>query len=86
MGNSDHGTTYVRVRGDDGELRPWHLMYVYSIESRLIRRETQNAGGAGNLPAPAQGFGFWVLGLGVWGLGFMIWGLGFSVEGLGFRA
>ena len=28
----------VRVRGDDGELRPWHYIYVYSIESRLIRR------------------------------------------------
>jgi len=38
MGNSDHGTTYMRVGGDDGELRPWHYIYVYSIESRLIRR------------------------------------------------
>jgi len=37
MGNSDHGTTYMRVGGDDGELRPWHDVYVYSIESRLIR-------------------------------------------------
>jgi len=26
----------VRVGGDDGELRPWHYIYVYSIESRLI--------------------------------------------------
>jgi hypothetical protein len=24
----------VRVGGDDGELRPWHYIYVYSIESR----------------------------------------------------
>jgi len=38
MGNSDHGITYMRVGGDDGELRPWHYIYVYSIESRLIRR------------------------------------------------
>ena len=25
----------VKVGGDDGELRPWHYIYVYSIESRL---------------------------------------------------
>ena len=25
-GNSDHGTTYRRVGGDDGELRPWHFI------------------------------------------------------------
>ena len=25
-----------RVGGDDGELRPWRYIYVYSIESRLI--------------------------------------------------
>ena len=29
----------VRVGGDDGELRPCHYMYVYSIESRLIWRD-----------------------------------------------
>ena len=28
----------VRVGGDDGELRPWHYIYVYSIESRLMKR------------------------------------------------
>ena len=28
----------VRVGGDDGELRPRHYIYVYSIESRLIMR------------------------------------------------
>jgi len=28
MGNSDHGTTYMRIIGDDGELRPWHYIYV----------------------------------------------------------
>jgi len=26
----------VRVGEDDGELRPWQYIYVYSIESRLI--------------------------------------------------
>jgi hypothetical protein len=38
MGNSDHGTTYMRVGGDNGELQPWHYIYVCSIASRLIRR------------------------------------------------
>ena len=28
----------VKVGGDDGELRSWHYIYVYSIESRLIMR------------------------------------------------
>ena len=28
----------VRVGGDDGELRSWYYIYVYSIESRLIMR------------------------------------------------
>ena len=43
MGNSDHGATCRRVGGDDGDLRPCHCIFVYSIESRLIRRvmETQ---------------------------------------------
>ena len=27
MGNSDHGTAYTRVGGDDGELRPWRYVY-----------------------------------------------------------
>ena len=35
MGSSDHDTTYFRVGGDDEDLRPWHSIYVYSIESRL---------------------------------------------------
>ena len=35
MGNSDHGTTCMRVGGDDGELRPLHYIYLYSIDSRL---------------------------------------------------
>ena len=36
MGNSNYGTTCMRVRGDDGELRPWHYIYVCSIERRLM--------------------------------------------------
>jgi len=44
MRNSDHGTTYMRVGGDNGELRPWHYLYVCSIESRLIRRVTTHTG------------------------------------------
>ena len=28
----------MRVAGDDGELRPRHYIYVYSIESRLIMK------------------------------------------------
>ena len=32
----------VRVREDDGELRPWHFTYVYRIESRLILRVRSN--------------------------------------------
>ena len=39
MGNSDHGTTYMRVGGDDGELLPGHYIPVYSIERRLIMRD-----------------------------------------------
>ena len=27
MRNSNHGTTYMRAGGDDGELRPWHYIY-----------------------------------------------------------
>ena len=27
MGISDHGTTYMRVGGDNGYLRPWHDIY-----------------------------------------------------------
>ena len=49
MGNSDHGTTYMRVGGDDGELRPWHYIYVYSIESRLtirVRYDNGNSNGS----------------------------------------
>ena len=36
MGNSDYDTAYMRVGGDDGELRLWHYIYVYSIRGRLI--------------------------------------------------
>ena len=33
----------VRVGGDAGELRPWHFIYVYSIDSRLIIRVRSHA-------------------------------------------
>ena len=42
----------MRVRGDDGELRPWHYLYVYSIESRLNGNPTQGHSG------PIQDLGF----------------------------
>ena len=32
----------VRIGGDDVELRPWHYIYVYSIESRLIMRNPKS--------------------------------------------
>ena len=32
------GVWVVRVGGDDGELRPWRYIYVYSIESRRIMK------------------------------------------------
>ena len=38
MGNSDHGTKYMRVGGDDGELRPWHYVHVYSHLQKLRQR------------------------------------------------
>ena len=28
----------VKVGGDDGKIQPWHHMYVYIIESRLIMK------------------------------------------------
>jgi len=37
-GETDRTVWVVRVGGDNGELRPWHYIYVYSIESRLIMR------------------------------------------------
>ena len=35
MGLSDHGTTYVRVGGDDGQLRPWHFLMVGGDDEEL---------------------------------------------------
>ena len=70
MENSDHGTTYIRVGRDDGELRPWHYMYIHSIESRLKGggvpegprrkgRELQRACPAARASPPASpAFGF----------------------------
>ena len=33
-----HTLWVVKVGGDDGELRSWHYIYVFSIERRLIMR------------------------------------------------
>ena len=49
MGNSDHGTAYMRVGGDDGELRPWHCIYVNSIE-HIARKSVTLSAGASYLP------------------------------------
>ena len=38
----------VRAGGDDGELRPWHYIYVHSIESRLIMRVRYDSSSSGN--------------------------------------
>ena len=46
------GVWVVRVGGDDGELRPWHYIYVYSIESRLIMRPKR---GGANETVPLDG-------------------------------
>jgi len=42
----------VRVEGDDRELRPWHYIYVYSIESRLIMRVRYDSHMLGLGPSP----------------------------------
>ena len=36
MGNSDHGTSYTRVGGGDGELRPWHCIYATGNPNVLL--------------------------------------------------
>jgi len=65
MGNSDHGTTYMRVGGYDGELRPWHYIYVHSIEvSGSVRVNASN----GNPKERWLGFRVWGLGLASWTL------------------
>jgi len=45
---SKAGVWVVRVAGDDGELRPWHYIYVYSIESR--HPAAHGIAGAGRKP------------------------------------
>ena len=37
MGISDHGSTYMRVERDHGELRPWHFIYEVDEELRPWR-------------------------------------------------
>jgi len=47
----------LRVGGDDGELRPWHYIYVYSIESGLITRvryDSHLMGGTWQVPLYSQ--------------------------------
>ena len=56
MGNSDHGTAYIMVGGDNGELRPRHYIDVYSIESRVpcgSRPRRQSTRGTLPPPPPA---------------------------------
>ena len=40
-GSAADSVWVVRVGGDDGQLPPWHHIYVYSIESRLTIRARQ---------------------------------------------
>ena len=67
------GEWVVRVGGDDGELRPWHYIYVYSIESRLImrvrygvtpprgrRRSTRPRPRASSAPCVFRVYGLWL--------------------------
>ena len=79
MGNFDHGTTYMRAGGDDRGLRPWHYIYMYSIESRLIRPGDFASG------FKVSGFRFRVSGLGFRVSGFRFWvsGFGLMLKGLG---
>ena len=52
----------VRVAGDDGELRPWHYVDVYSIESRLIKdSKCTEAGGEDALDDAGPPFGARIL-------------------------
>ena len=44
----------VRAGWDDGELRPCHYIYVYIIESRLIRRVTYESKPKGDLVRHAR--------------------------------
>jgi len=39
MGNFDHGTTYMRVGGDDAELRPWHYTYAYKRKPKCVESQ-----------------------------------------------
>ena len=38
------GLGFRRLRWDDGKLRPWHYLHVYSIKGRLIPRGTRQGG------------------------------------------
>ena len=74
MGNSDHGTTCMRVGGDDGELRPWHYTRIRWLRVGVWGLGVQTAQlasvkGVSLLPHPSatnlvEGLGFRDLGLG----------------------
>ena len=80
MGNSNHGTTYMRVEGDDGELRPWHYMY----EGRRGRWGTCALGVARHrslhkVVVEIQAKLLSGLAFSVSAFGFMVYGFGFGV-------
>jgi len=66
----------VRIEGDDGELRPWPYIHVYSIESRLIM-ETQIM--------RLRGRGVQVSGFRIQGSSFRVQVPGFKFQGSSFR-
>jgi len=50
----------ARIGGDNGELRPWHYIQVYSIKSRLIirvQKQRQDLAGGGGAASDALGHG-----------------------------
>ena len=55
MGNSDHGTTYARIGEDDGELRPWHYIYMRAGGDDVRGNESEGNPTAGWREAPPLG-------------------------------
>ena len=61
MGNSYHGTTYMRVGGDDGELLPWHYIYEgrrgrWGTPTMTLHIHIQHRPLLPSLPTPVQGY------------------------------